>query len=44
MALSVLSNNTIPRNFEPEMVIKTCDGEGTVGGTGGVAGGSVKAA
>ena len=44
VALSVLNNNTIPRNSEPEMVIKTCDGGGTVGGTGGVAGGSVKAA
>ena len=44
MALSVLNNNTMPRNSEPEMVIKSYDGEGTTGGTGGVARGSVEAA
>ena len=43
VALSVLNNNTIPQNSEPEMVIKSCDGGGTVGGIGGVAGGSVEA-
>ena len=44
MALSVLNNNTMPRNSEPEMVIKSYDEGGTVGGIGGVAGGSVEAA
>ena len=44
VVLSVLNNNTIPRNSEPEMVIKSYDGGGTAGGTGSVAGGSVEAA
>ena len=44
MALSVLNNNTMPQNSEPKMVIKSYDGEGTTGGTGGVARGSVEAA
>ena len=44
MALSVLNNNTMPRNSEPEMVIKSCDGGGIADGTGGVVGGSVEAA
>ena len=44
VALSVLNNNTMPRNSEPEMVIKSYDGGGTTGGTGGVTGGSVEAA
>ena len=43
MALSVMNNNTIPRNSEPEMVMKSYDGGGTTGGTGGVAGGLVEA-
>ena len=44
MALSVLNNNTMPRNSKPDMVLKSCDGGGATGGTGGVAGGSVEAA
>ena len=44
VALSVLNNNTMPRNSEPDMVIKSCDGGGATGGIGGVAEGSVKAA
>ena len=44
MVLSVLNNNTMPRNFEPEMVIKSYDGGGIASGTGGVAEGSVEAA
>ena len=44
MALSVLNNNTMPPNSEPEMVIKSFDGGGTTGGTGDVVGGSVEAA
>ena len=44
VALSVLNNNTMPRNSEPEMVIKSFDEGGTTGGTGGVARGSVEAA
>ena len=44
VALSVLNNNTMPRNSKPEMVIKSYDGGGTTGGTGGVAGGPVEAA
>ena len=43
VALSVLNNNTMPRNSEPDMVIKSCDGGGTVGGTRGVVGGSIEA-
>ena len=31
----------MPRNFEPDMVIKSCDGGGAAGGTGGVVGGLV---
>ena len=44
VALSVLNNNTMPRNSEPDMVIKSCDGGGATGRTGGVAGGLVEAA
>ena len=44
VALSVLNNNTIPRNSEPEMVIKSYDGGGTASGTSGVAGVSIKTA
>ena len=44
VAISVLNNNTMPRNSEPDMVIKPCDGRGAVGGTGGVVGGSEEVA
>ena len=44
MALSVLNNNTMPRNSKPDMVLKSCDGGSATGGIGGVAGGSVEAA
>ena len=39
VALSVLNNNTMPRNSEPEMMIKSSNGGDVAGGTGGVAGG-----
>ena len=44
VAFSVLNNSTMPRNSEPDMMIKSYDGEGATSGTGGVAGGSVEAA
>ena len=44
VAVSVLNNSTMARNSVPNMVIKSSDVGGAVGGTGGVAGGSVEVA
>ena len=42
--VALLNNNTMPRNSEPDMVIKSYNGGSAAGGTGGVAGGSVEMA
>ena len=44
VAVSVLNNSTMARNFMPDTVIKSSDVGGAAGGTGGVAGGSVEVA
>ena len=44
IVVSVLNNSIMARNSEPDTVTKSSDVEAAVGGTGGVAGGSVEVA
>ena len=44
VAVSVLNNYTMARNFEPNAMIKSSDVSGVAGRTGGVVGGSIEVA